>query len=134
MTNLKDCVSELKDWMYCNKLKLNPQKTDILVFGMPQQIKKVNLISLKVDNTLFFVRNDVRNLGVMFDKHLNMRVQNAAARIVLKKRKYDRITPALISLHWLPVKDRIVYKLMLLVDKALNGQSPKYISEVFHPH
>ena len=31
------------------------------------------------------------------------RVQNTAARLVFNLRKYDRITPALVTLHWLPV-------------------------------
>ena len=32
------------------------------------------------------------------------RVQNTAARLVFSLRKYDRITPALVTLHWLPIK------------------------------
>ena len=31
------------------------------------------------------------------------RVQNTAARLITNTRKYDHITPALYSLHWLPV-------------------------------
>ena len=34
------------------------------------------------------------------------RVQNAAARLVVGLRKFDHITPSLISLHWLPVKKK----------------------------
>ncbi|KAI5630518.1 hypothetical protein C0J50_7588, partial [Silurus asotus] len=47
-------------------------------------------------------------------------VQNAAARVLTRSRKYDHITPILSSLHWLPVKFRIDYKLLLLTYKALN--------------
>ena len=35
------------------------------------------------------------------------RVQNTAARLAFNLRKYDHITPALVTLHWLPVKYRI---------------------------
>ena len=58
------------------------------------------------------------------------RLQNASARLILKIRKHDHITPALIKLHWLPVKSRIHFKIILLVYKALNGLAPGYISDM----
>ncbi|KAF7697257.1 hypothetical protein HF521_005675, partial [Silurus meridionalis] len=54
-------------------------------------------------------------------------VQNAAARVLTRLRKYDHITPILSSLHWLPVKFRIDYKLLLLTYKTLNGLAPMYL-------
>ena len=42
------------------------------------------------------------------------RVQNAAARLITKTKKHDHITAVLIDLHWLPIKQRIEYKLLLL--------------------
>ncbi len=48
-------------------------------------------------------------------------VQNAAARVLTGARKYNHITPILQSLHWLPIKFRISYKILLLINKALNG-------------
>lgn len=62
------------------------------------------------------------------------RVQNAAARLVSRTPKSDHITPVLKKLHWLPVKDRIVFKLLLLTFKALHGQAPIYISELLKPY
>ena len=47
-------------------------------------------------------------------------VQNALARVVSGKRKYDRITPTLIDLHWLPVAHRINFKLATIVFKNQN--------------
>ena len=61
------------------------------------------------------------------------RVQNAAARLVLNLKQSDHITPALIELHWLPVKFRIIYKLCMLVHKSQNGLAPSYIKEMFKP-
>ena len=61
------------------------------------------------------------------------RVQNAAARLVLDLKPYDHITHALLTLHWLPIKFRIIYKLCLLVHKSLNNRSPTYLTELFHP-
>ena len=42
-------------------------------------------------------------------------VQNNAARLLVKQSRMDLITPTLITLHWLPVKYRIEYKILLLV-------------------
>ncbi|KAK7092232.1 hypothetical protein V1264_008015 [Littorina saxatilis] len=56
-----------------------------------------------------------------------LRVQNAAARLTLRKTKRDHITPLLRSLHWLPVNTRISYKLSTLVYKCLNDSAPEYL-------
>ena len=48
---------------------------------------------------------------------ISTRVQNTAARLIFNLRKYDRITPALVTLHWLPVKYRIEFKTLLIVFK-----------------
>ena len=60
--------------------------------------------------------------------------QNAAARILTKTRKFDHITPILKDLHWLPVRERINFKLLLLTWKALNGTAPSYISNLLVPY
>ena len=61
------------------------------------------------------------------------RVQNAAARLILNVKRSDHITPAYIELHWLPIEQRIAYKICLLVHKSLNGQAPPYLSELLKP-
>jgi len=40
------------------------------------------------------------------------------------------VTSALCSLHWLPIKQRIQFKLCLLVNLALNGRAPCYLAEL----
>ena len=57
-------------------------------------------------------------------------IQNTAARIVTLTKKSEHITPILFKLHWLPVKFRIIFKVLLLVYKGLNGLAPGYISEM----
>ena len=54
-------------------------------------------------------------------------VLNAAARLVTGTRKFDHITPILKYLHWLPIKQRIKYKTLLLVFKSLNNLAPSYL-------
>ena len=63
------------------------------------------------------------------------RTQNVAARILSKKRKYDHITPNLIQLHyWLPIRQRIQFKIILLTWKSLNGLAPSYITQLLTPY
>ena len=58
------------------------------------------------------------------------RVQSTAARLVLRIRRHDHITPALEELHWLPVQQRVIYKLLLLTYKALHQCAPVFISDI----
>jgi len=58
------------------------------------------------------------------------KVQNAAARVLTLTRKYDNIRPVLRDLHWLPVVQRVKYKILLLTYKALHEQAPGYISDL----
>ena len=60
-------------------------------------------------------------------------MQNKAARLIKKTPLRDRITPALIELHWLPIKARIEYKICLLTYKALKYKEPKYLNECLAP-
>jgi len=43
----------------------------------------------------------------------------------------EHITDALLSLHWLRVRERVVYKVAMLTYKALNGLAPPYLSSAF---
>lgn len=58
------------------------------------------------------------------------RIQNIAARLVSGCRKYDHITPILSDLHWLPVRQRIAFKVFTIVFKSLTDCGPKYLSEL----
>ena len=56
------------------------------------------------------------------------RIQNCAARLIMKKRKYDHITPVIYELHWLPLEFRIQYKLAVLAFRHFEGTLPTYLS------
>ncbi len=57
-------------------------------------------------------------------------VQNTAARVLTRSRKYDHIAQILQSLHWLPIKFCISYKIVLLAYKALNDLAPVYLTNL----
>ena len=173
---LERCLSDIADWMTANMLKLNQEKTELIIFAPKHQVKHFSDFRLKFDGTLLSDVSCVKNLGMYFDKTISMeqqasaitrscfqqirnigriqslisvdacrtlvsslvisrldygnallygtnnkiisklqRVQNTAARLITRKRKYDSITPVLISLHWLPVHYRCQYKLLIYV-------------------
>ena len=55
------------------------------------------------------------------------RIQNSLARVITNTSKYQHITPTLKKLHWLPIKQRIDYKIYLLTYKTLTNQQPTYL-------
>ena len=69
-------------------------------------------------------------IDVWHSFHICIIIQNAAARVLTNTKKVDHISPVLKSLHWLPVCQRIDFKVLLLVYKALNGLGPTYINEL----
>ena len=95
-------------------------------------------ISLKSTETLVYAfvnsKLDYRNyLAYGLPKYLLQKlqyVQNAAARLITGTRKHDHITTILMDLHWLPVNERIQFKILLLTFKSLNGFAPVYIDEM----
>ena len=175
-----------------NKLKLNAEKTEVLVLGTPNQRAKISVPSISVNGEIVKILNiPIGNLGSVFDPSMNMaahvskavksanyylrnigrirkyltaessksavislvtsrfdycngllcgipeelirklqRVQNNAARVITLTEKHDHITPVLKELHWLPVRRRIEFKILLLANKCLHGTTPSYLREL----
>ncbi len=61
-------------------------------------------------------------------------VQNAAARVLTRTRKYDDISPVMSTLHWIPIKHCIDFKILLVTYKAQNGLASQYLSELLSPY
>ena len=61
------------------------------------------------------------------------KILHQAARLCLGLLYRDHITPALCSLHWLPICERIRFKLALLMYKALTNHLPSYLSSMVTP-
>lgn len=177
--------------MKINLLKLNQDKTELIIFAPKHRVKELGNCQLVLDGTIVTDVTCVKNLGVYLDKSLSMeqhiaavskscfnqirnigrirsyitdsacktlvcslitsrldygnallydvnasalaklqRVQNTAARLIARRKKYDHITPVLIELHWLPVKFRCEYKLLVYVFKSLHGIAPVYLQDL----
>ena len=187
---IEACLTEIMNWMTDNKLKLNPEKTELLILSSKFRTEPIFPV-LNVCLDTVTPSFHVRNIGATFDKFLPMsthidnvcksafyhlrniarvrrylsfhtteqlvhafvtvkldnnnallyglpkeqigklqRVLNTAARLLTGSHKYDHITPVLMQLHWLPIEQRIVYKIILVTFKALNGLAPQYIADM----
>ena len=62
------------------------------------------------------------------------RVQNAAARLITRTKKQEHITPVLVSLYWLPIKQRIHFKLLLLPCRVIHSHGSSYLAKLLKPH
>ena len=70
-------------------------------------------------------------------KYLIDRVQhvfNCAAKLITLSKKYDHVTPLLIELHWLPVEYRIIFQILFITFKILNGIAPNYLKDLLEPY
>ena len=195
ISNIQNCVVDIKSWMTANMLQLNMDKTEVLVLMNKSLRNPTTMNKIKIDSIDISTASSVRNLGGVFDSALSseafvnpicksawcnlfnisrsrrslttdaakiliqayviskidycnsllygipdkllnriQRIQNYAARVVLRLHKFSHITPALATLLWLPVKRRVDFKIALLVYKALNGQAPAYITDLLQPY
>ena len=68
LTKMNTCLQDVKRWMALSKMKLNPDKTEFIVFGFKAQCQKlsshflVNILSM-----LHYPSDTVKNLGIWFD-------------------------------------------------------------------
>ena len=179
---LERCIIEIQDWMKFNKLKLNGDKTEIVLLSSQFNRREVHIDNIQIGDVDIKPSSSARNLGVIFDSHLTMdihvrkvcstayyhlrnissirrsltresatslvhafvssrvdycnsllsgisksslqklqRVQNMAARLIVGLKKRDHITPTLKSLHWLPVEQRIMFKVLFITFKIIQG-------------
>jgi hypothetical protein len=196
IARLERCLDEIRLWLVNNKLKLNEDKTELIILvaahlkHLVDQLRPV----LRVGDAVVQPRDSVRDLGVLLDAELSMRpyinqvtrstyghmrsisrirhylddkacatavqalvvsrldyansllsgvpdcalrklqvAQNSAARLVSGTGRREHITPVLKQLHWLPVRQRIHYKILSQTFQSLNTDSaPEYLKDMLH--
>jgi hypothetical protein len=183
------CLNDIKNWMAFNKLKLNQDKTEILIVQTKNNFSSwtVPSITLSEEGETLNTSPVVKSLGVLFDEFLtfedhvdavvkscnihlrNLRVigsklnyelkrqlvhclvfskldycnsllyglpdyiikklqkvQNSCVRFLFGHKtlkKWDSVTPYLKQAHFLPIKQRIKYKIALTVFKCINNEA-----------
>ena len=54
-------------------------------------------------------------------------IQNHIAKLIMNKHQLDSPTTIMRQLHWLPIKFRCEYKMLLHVYRCMTGQAPEYL-------
>ena len=191
ISTLSSAFEEVQAWMQGMRLKLNPEKTEFIVFGGRQQLQKLMTKSIEVGGAEVAASPMVKCLGTHLDSSLKMsdhimlkcksamhnfhriasirryldqdscetlvltlvishldysnaalsglpdtlinkyqRIQNMSAKLVLRRSKFSSATDALKTLHWLPIRLRIKFKLLTIVHKCLYGIAPQYLKNL----
>ena len=60
------------------------------------------------------------------------RIQNCAARLVVRASSSIHVIPILKQLHWLLIKTRISYKIACLCFNPINSSTPAYFCDLLH--
>jgi hypothetical protein len=63
LNNMEHCLGEMQAWMNNNLLKLNRDKTEVMLFASKHNCKSLPDISLNVDGTEVESSSSVKNLG-----------------------------------------------------------------------
>ena len=58
--------------------------------------------------------------------------QNMCTKLILRRSKYSSSIESLYKLHWLPVCQRIDYKILTLTHKCIQEQAPKYLQDLIN--
>ena len=90
----------------------------------------ISIIKGSVFSKMFYCSSVWSNTSVTKINKLEA-IQNFAARIVTRSRKFDHITPILKQLRWMQVKDHLFYRDALLTLKCMNGMAPTKLSSRF---
>ena len=69
---LTDCIREVRRWMAVRMLKLNDEKTKMIIFTSKHHLKVYGGCSLTIDDDTVSPSHRIRNLGVHIDQHLTM--------------------------------------------------------------
>ena len=70
--NLEQCINEIRIWMKSNLLKLNNDKTEVLLLGSTYHLKIINSVNISVGSSMVTSKSSVGNLGSIFDSRLTM--------------------------------------------------------------
>ena len=106
MKLIENCLSDIDAWMTTNKLKLNKDKTEFLLFSSKHS-PQLSLPSLQFGSDVITPSTHARNIGVIFDTHLTMvRHVNSICkssfyhlRNIAKIRKYISLKTTEILVH-----------------------------------
>ena len=89
-SKLEACVKRIDSWMVSNRLKLNQDKTELVIISSRYR-QSLALTHLQVGEEKICSSESVRNLGIHFDQHARMhvRVKKRLSSLILLSKEYE---------------------------------------------
>ena len=72
VARLNDCIKDVRTWLTQNMLKLNDEKTEVILFTSKHRLKSLPNIAVSVGGQQQLQSSSVRDLGAIYDQHLSM--------------------------------------------------------------
>ena len=72
LASFSDCVDAIKEWMPSNRLRLNPDKTEVIWLGSPRSLHHCPMMPMVISGAMIKPSTKVRNPGVTLDSNLSM--------------------------------------------------------------
>ena len=119
---LKNCLDDVRKWLSANKLKLNPDKTEFILFGSRNvRTKLSNFFPVNILGNLLSPVDAIKNLGVWFDSDFSFscHVRNTCKASFVHIRDLKRLRGYLIR------------EAALLAANALVGSRLDYCNSLF---
>ncbi|KAL0151291.1 hypothetical protein M9458_053482 [Cirrhinus mrigala] len=69
--SISACIDDINAWMTSNLLKLNTDKTDVLLVGSPKNVAPFCTDTVNISGILVRPSTTVKNLGITFDSYLS---------------------------------------------------------------
>ena len=93
INNIEQCISNVKTWMFHNKLQMNDDKTQAILFALKGLANEHLTKSIKIDDTAINFVPMLRDLGVTFDSSFlfNQHVMNTCRSTFLELRRISLI-------------------------------------------
>ena len=116
------CLNDVKDWMSTSKLKLNPDKTEFIIFGLKRQRDKLKAcFPINILGNPLCPVGSVKNLGVWFDSDL-----------LLSKHVQNVCKSCFVKLHdFRHVRRFLTHNVSVLVANALVSSQLDYCNSLF---
>ena len=82
LSRIEACLKDIVCWMHNNMLKLNTDKTEVILFSSKRNSTLVGEASISVGDSKIIPSSSVRNLGAQFDSHMDMELHvNSICRL-----------------------------------------------------